>query len=538
MADAPPRPDPTTLPEAEVKPKARGLQLVWLVPLVAALIGGWLAVKSILEQGPTITIVFKSADGLEAGKTKLKYKNVEIGQVTAVTLSKDLKTVFATAELVKDFKPHLVEDTTFWVVRPRISGGNVTGLGTILSGAYIGVAAGKSTTESRAFTGLEEPPVIQVDTPGTQYTLHSGDLGSIDIGSPIFFRRLEVGQVISYQLDEDGNGVSLRLFVNAPYDKYVTENTRFWNASGVDVKLDSSGISVQTQSVVSILFGGVAFETPSESAGWSQAKDGTPFELFVDRTAAMRNPERDVLKVLLTFDESVRGLAPGAAVDFRGIAIGEVTAIKIELDQEHHKVLMPVEVNLYPDRLRQRSLGATPKKLTAEQRYRFLEGMVAKGMRAQMRTGNLLTGQLYVALDFFPRAPKASIKREGEYVELPTMAGSLEALQTSLKAIADKLERLPLDQISNDLRQTLQSANALLSRFDTQVAPEATATLVEVRKAMAAAQGMMANDAPLQQDTREAIRELARTAKAFRTLADYLERHPEALLRGKQEDDK
>ena len=538
MADAPPRPDPTTLPEAEVKPKARGLQLVWLVPLVAVLIGGWLAVKSILEQGPTITITFKTADGLEAGKTKLKYKNVEIGQVTAVTLSKDLKTVFATAELVKDFEPHLVDDTTFWVVRPRISGGNVTGLGTVLSGAYIGVAAGHSDKKSRDYTGLEEPPVIQVDTPGTQYTLRSNDLGSIDVGSPIFFRRLEVGQVISFQLDEDGSGVSLRLFINAPYDKYVTDNTRFWNASGVDVKLDSSGINVQTQSLVSILFGGVAFETPLESAGWSQAKDGTPFELFVDRTAAMRNPERDVLKVLMIFDESVRGLAPGAQVDFRGIALGEVTAVKIEIDHERHKVLIPVEVNLYPDRLRQRSMDGSQPKLTAEQRYRFLEGMVAKGLRAQMRTGNLLTGQLYIALDFFPSAPKASIKRDGEYVELPTMAGSLEALQTSLKAIADKIEKLPLDKISADLRQTLQSANAMIGRFDTQVAPEAAAALLEIRKAMGAAQGVMANDAPLQQDTREAIRELTRTAKAFRTLADYLERHPEALLRGKQEDDK
>ena len=539
MADAPPHPDPATLPEADVKPKRRGsFQLVWLVPLVAALIGGWLAVKSILEQGPTITITFKTADGLEAGKTKLRYKSVEIGQVTAVTLSKDLKQVIATAELVKDFKPHLVEDTTFWVVRPRITGSNVTGLGTVLSGAYIGVATGKSDKETHAYTGLEEPPVIQLDTPGTEYVLHNDDLGSLDVGSPIFFRRLQVGQVISYKLDEDGRGVSLRLFINAPYDKYVTENTRFWNASGIDVKLDASGITVNTQSIVSILVGGVAFETPPATADLSQAKAETVFALFGDRGQALRNPERDVLKLVMVFDGSVRGLAPGAMVDFRGIGIGEVTAIKVEIDQERHKVLMPVEVNLYPNRLRRRATGEVPPPLSGEQRKSFLDGMVAAGLRAQLRTGNLLTGQLYIALDFFPTAAKASIKWENGTAEMPTMPGSLEELQASLNRIVAKIEKMPLEQIGNDLRQTVQTANALLTRLDTQVTPELVAAVAEARKAMTAVQGMTANDAPLQQDTREAIRELGRTAKAFRTLADYLERHPEALLRGKQEESK
>jgi paraquat-inducible protein B len=281
----------------------------------------------------------------------------------------------------------------------------------------------------------------------------------------------------------------------------------------------------------------VAFETPPESVA-AQAKDGAAFELFADQVQALRNPERDVLKLMLVFDESVRGLTPGAVVDFRGIAIGEVAAVKIEIDPAGHKVLMPVEVNLYPDRLRQRSVGKIPPKLDAKQRAAFLEGMVAKGLRAQMRTGNLLTGQLYIALDFFPGAPKAAIDWKTSPPELPTTPGSLQELQASLKVIASKIDKIPFEQISTDLRQTLQSANAMITRLDTQVAPELTAAVVEARKALGSAQGMMANDAPLQQDTREAIRELARTAKAFRVLADYLDRHPEALIRGRQEDEK
>ncbi|MFD2838326.1 MlaD family protein [Azotobacter vinelandii] len=370
MAEA--RPDPSALPEAEAAPRSRWRpQLVWLVPLVAALIGGWLAVKSILDRGPVIDIVFKSAEGLEAGKTKVKYKDVDIGLVTAVSLSRDLRQVLASAELVKDFQPHLVEDTRFWLVKPRISGGSVSGLGTVLSGAYIGVDVGKSSRAQKTFAALEVPPVIQLDTPGREFVLRSADLGSLAMGSPVFFRRLQVGQVVGYQLDGNGRGVSLRLFVNAPYDRFVTDNSRFWNASGIDVKLGAGGIEVDTQSLASLLLGGVAFETPEESVALPGAAPDTPFELFADRARAMRNPERDVLKMVLLFDESLRGLETGAPVDFRGIAIGEVTAIRVELEPDSRRIVMPVEISLYPERLRLRSRDKDLPRLSGEARRRF-----------------------------------------------------------------------------------------------------------------------------------------------------------------------
>ncbi|MFB8831001.1 intermembrane transport protein PqiB [Azotobacter sp. CWF10] len=538
MPDTPPSPDLSTLPEAETAPRSRWRpQLVWLVPLVAALIGGWLAVKSILEQGPVIGIVFKNAEGLEAGKTKVKYKDVDIGLVTAVTLSKDLRQVVATAELVKDFQPHLVEDTRFWLVKPRISGGSVSGLGTVLSGSYIGVDVGKSSRAQKTFTALEVPPIVQLDTPGREFVLRSTDLGSLAMGSPVFFRRLQVGQVVGYQLDGNGRGVSLKIFVNAPYDRFVTDNTRFWNASGVDIKLSAGGIEVDTQSLASLLLGGVAFETPEESTALPAAAPDTRFELFADRTRAMRNPERDVLRMVLLFDESLRGLEVGAPVDFQGIALGEVSAIRVELEPDSQRIIMPVEVSLYPERLRLRSREKDRPRLSDEGRKRFLEQLVASGLRAQLRSGNLLTGQLYVGLDFFPRAATARIDWDSDPPELPTTVGSLGELQASLQRVAGKLEKLPLEQIGADLRQTLQTTSRLLHRLDTQVAPEVVATLGEARKAVDTAQGMMAADEPLQQDTREAIRELGRTAKSLRALADYLERHPEALLWGKKEDE-
>ncbi len=536
MADTPTLPDPSRLPEAEAIPRSRWTpQLVWLVPLVAALIGGWLAVKAILEQGPVITIVFENAEGLEAGKTKLKYKDVEIGQVTAVSLSPDLKQVQATAELVREFRPHLLEDTRFWLVKPRISGGNITGLGTVLSGAFIGVGIGQSDRPRDTFTVLDTPPVIQIDTPGREFILRSQDLGSLELGSPIFFRRLQVGQVVAYHLDQSGRGVELKVFVNAPYDRYVTENTRFWNASGMDVKLDANGIEVNSQSLVSILMGGVAFETPEGSASLPAAAADTAFELFADRSGAMRNPERDVLMLSMLFDESLRGLSPGAPVDFRGITLGEVSEVRVELHTDSNRIFMPVEVNLYPERLRNRSRKAPVPQLRGDARKHLLDDLVSKGLRAQLRTGNLLTGQLYIALDFFPGASSAQIDWNSTPPELPTTPGSLGELQASLKRIADKLEKLPIERIGADLHQTLLAANRLLGRLDAQVAPELVATLAETRQAVGTAQSMMAADKPLQQDTREAIRELGRTAKSLRVLADYLERHPEALLWGKKE---
>src|SRR5262245_32837318 len=250
-------------PESRAVPRKRTkLSLVWLIPIVAAAAGAWVAVTRILGEGPKITIVFRSAEGLEAGKTKIEYNGVQVGTVTAIRLSDDHRSVILTAQMQPRTEDFLVEDTTFWVVRPRISGATVTGLGTLVSGAYIGMEIGSSEKGQRRFEGLEVPPVVTGEVPGRFFVLKTSDLGSLDTGTPLFFRRLKVGEVASYRLDEDGRSLSVKVFVNAPYDQYVNPNTRFWHASGIDVSLSASGLSVQTQSVVSILIGGIAFETP------------------------------------------------------------------------------------------------------------------------------------------------------------------------------------------------------------------------------------------------------------------------------------
>jgi len=529
------------LPEAVAAPRSRrSLQLVWLIPLVAALIGGWLAVKAILDKGPVITIAFATAEGLETGKTKIKYKDVDMGLVTGVALAPDTSHVIVTAELVKEARRYLVEGTRFWVVRPRVSGGTVTGIGTLLSGSYVGMDIGLSKTPKEKFTGLEIPPIVNTGEPGRTFVLRSDNAGSLDVGSPLYFRRLKAGQIVSYELGKDGRGILIKVFVNAPYDKFVNDNTRFWHASGIDVTLNSSGAIIDTQSAVSILIGGLAFETPAESGDLPQSAEDAEFRLFANRGEALRNPETDVMKLAMVFDESVRGLSPGAEVDFRGVTVGTVTQIRPHVDVAGKHFTIRVKADYFPRRMRSRATG---KAMSNDQRRALLAGMIARGLRAQLRTGNLLTGQLYVALDFFPGAHKPKPKPpermdDDDLPEIPAVPSSLVQLQEALSGIATKVQKFPLEQVGADLQTTLKSATRLIEHIDNDLAPEVRTTLAEVRKAVESADQALKPNSPLSEDARSAMREVARAAAAFRMLADYLERHPEALISGKRADPK
>ena len=543
MARPPERPDAPDVPEALVTSRSRWrLQLVWLVPLIAVLIGGWLAVKAVLEKGPTITISFVTGEGLEAGKTKIKFKNVDIGVVKSVTLSRDHARVVATAELAKDASDMLADDTRFWVVRPRISGGTVSGIGTLLSGSFIGMDVGSSTKSRQDYVGLEVPPVFASGVPGREFILKGEDMGSLDIGSPIFFRRLQVGQITSYRLDDDGKGVTMHVFINAPYDKYVKDNSRFWQASGIDVSLDTTGIKVNTQSLVAILIGGLAFQTPDEPVAVQteqpEAAVRKEFPLFRDRSEAMKRHDNIVDTYVLNFTESVRGLTVGAPLDFRGIVVGEVSAIYTRFDPVKKQFTIPVEVHLYPERFTSRyKSGGGGGRITSDPRQ-LADWLVEHGLRGQLRTGNLLTGQLYVALDFFPNAQKATMDWSANPPELPTVPGGLQSLQDSISSLVAKLNKIPFEGIGNNAQKTLADADLLLKQLGTEVMPQARETLAAAQTALNSANSALQPDSSLSQNTGEAMRELARTAASFRTLAEYLERHPEALIRGKPEDKK
>jgi paraquat-inducible protein B len=541
VADTPGVPE---VPDAVAEPARRhSLPLVWLLPVIAIVVGGWLAVRAILEHGPTITITFRTAEGLEAGKTKIRFKEVEIGTVTAITLSSDRSGVVVTAEIAKSAENLIVEDTRFWVVRPRISGGGISGISTLLSGAYIGMDDGNSTAARRSFVGLEVPPILTAGLPGREYALRANDLGSITFGTPVYFRRLEVGEVIAYELDENGSGFNVRVFVHAPYDRFVRQNTRFWQASGIDVAVSASGVQVNTESLSAMLLGGIAFGTPPDAAPPQPAEAQTQFTLFDTRAAAFKREDTVEQRYLAVFRESVRGLESGAPVDFRGIVIGEVSAIEVDFSTDRKEVVMAVALRIFPGRLRRLSRDGKHTQTTEAESRAQIDRMVAAGLRAQLRTGNLITGQLYVALDFFPKASKTTVDWSKSPPELPTIAGGLQELQTTLTSIATKLDKIPYDKISGDLRQSLQSLDRMLAgvdtlvkRLDAEVTPEVKATLAEARRTITSAERTLAADSPMQQEMREALREISRAAASLRALTDLLERQPGALIRGKTEE--
>ncbi|PRH33832.1 intermembrane transport protein PqiB [Burkholderia gladioli] len=534
----PNQPNPPELPEAVVTRRSGWLpSLVWLVPLVAALIGIGLVVKSVFDRGPEITISFRSAEGLEPGKTQVKYKDVEIGTVKTIKLSKDLSHVLVDVQLKKEAEDFAVKGSRFWVVRPRVGASGVSGLNTLLSGAYIGVDAGRSPNAQTDFAGLETPPPVTGDDKGTSYVLHGDSLGSVDIGSPVYYRRVQVGQVVGFSLDKDGTGVTFNVFVNAPYDQYVGTNTRWWQASGVDLRLDSSGFKLNTQSLATVILGGLAFQSPPNQSAGGPVSNGATFRLGSDEGDAMRDPDGLPVEVVMNFNQSLRGLSVGAPVDFRGIVLGNVTNIAIDYDPKTKNFLMPVTMNIYPERLGKRFRDLVEKKGEPAQRD-ILTRLVEHGLRGQLRTGNLLTSQLYVALDFFPKAQKVQIDLTRKPVELPTVPNTLDELQLQVADIAKKLDKVPFDQIGNNLNDALKHADQLFQQLDTQVAPQARDTLSAAKQTFTTAEATLQQDSPLQADVRGALKELTRTLQSLNNLADYMERHPESLLRGKPGDQK
>jgi paraquat-inducible protein B len=545
-------PDTTPGIDAEIpraaarKPGLRWLQPVWIIPILAALIGAWLAFQHYIDRGPTIEIRFRTAEGLEAGKTRIKYKDVDIGIVRHITLGEDRKGVIVTAEMVKQAaRGLLVEDSRFWVVRPRISGGRVSGLGTLLAGAFIGLDPGKSSVERREFEGLETPPVVTEGLPGRAFRLTADDVGSLDLGSPVYFRGVSAGQVVSTEVSKDGSQVIVGVFVDAPFDQFVTPSSRFWNASGVDLSLDATGLKVNTESMISVLVGGIAFDNPTDVQG-PRANANDLFVLWNDRATAMKPRDRVLEDYAMYFDRSVRGLSVGAPVDFRGITIGEVSQIDLEYLPDKVNFRTRVDIHFFPERLKPHARDGTVKpggpEMAPEERMRKF---VANGFRAQLRDSNLLTGSLYVAFDFFPDAPAAAIDFRQSPPLLPTTpGGGLSDLQQSIGHILTRLEKVPFDTIGEDLRKsleqlraTLRSADSLAQHLDKDVAPELKKTLEQARRTLEEAQKAVSDDSPVQTDLRDTLDEVTRASRSLRALVDFLERHPDALIRGRHQEE-
>lgn len=552
----------STAPQALVQ-KTKGISLIWVVPLVAILIGAGLVYKAVTEKGPVITITFKTAEGLEAGKTKIKYKDVDVGKVETIKLSDDLGQVIVTANLGKGTKPYLNEKTRFYVVKARFSGGVATGLGTLLSGSYIAIDPGKGDSHKTHFTGLEIPPIITSDQPGKHFRLKANQLGSLQYGSPIYFKGIKVGQVAGYEFSGQTKDLSIKVFIEAPYDKAVNENTRFWFASGLDMELDANGIRIDTQSFISLMIGGIAFANPDYESAGALADEGHVFPLYESSADALAKHFTIKEYYLLKFDHSVRGLSIGAPVEFRGFPVGEVVDISLEHDYEKNLMKIPVRIEVEPEIIQQLTNNKENPKDS-------LEKMVNQGLRAQLKTGNLISGSKFVAVDFYKSADPASLIFHNDIIEIPTIPAPLDEMADNLTVLLDKIAQIPYDEIGtatldmvkgldetsksfrkagdgiNDIVQSESVKNAVIalnqslnqiqsltrqleekipSALDT-VSGETIETLDEIKK-------LTASDSVLIFELKQTLKEFSKTAQSIRRLADHLERHPESILQGK-----
>lgn len=529
------------LPRPVVKRRRFNASLIWLIPALAALVGIGLVVTNWLAAGPNITISFQSGEGLDAGKTTVKYKNVVIGRVNKIRLSHDRSHVLVNVALEKSAESFASKDTRFWVVRPRIGLGGVSGVDTLLSGAFIGADVGDSKESEDEFKGLEIPPAVNHGAPGRSFILNTNDLGSLDIGSPIYFRRIQVGRVVSYKLDRDGKGVSLQIFIDGPNDKFVTKASRFWNASGVDLSLGANGLKLNTQSISSVLAGGIAFQDPKGPHDAAPAPEDQAYSLFDDQATAMAPPDGDPRYIRMRFDQSVRGLTVDAPVEFLGINIGNVVSVRLDYDEKQQRFPMQVGAVIYPQRL-----GTAYSKLEAMARANgenpdlsdLMGHLVDHGLRAQARSGNLLTGQLYIALDFVPKTPKVAFDANSKPLTIPTVPGSFDKLQEQLSDIVDKLDRVPFDSIGKHLDQTLAGLNTTLKQVNGETLPAFKDTLQGVQKTMGSANDVLSSDSPLQQNMGATLDQVRRMVRSLRVLSDYLSGHPESLIRGRHTDPK
>ncbi len=537
--------------------RGRGPSVVWLIPALTLIIGGWLVVHTLLNQGPDVTISFRAAAGVEAGRTRIKYKSVDVGVVERVQLSEDFDRVVVQARLDPGMEHLLRRNTRFWVVRPQLGLRGATGLETLISGAYIQIDPGGGSPQ-RHFEGLDQPPLVTADEPGRTVTLVSDHLGGVDTGSPIYYRGILAGEVLGHELATDRRKVHISAFVRDPFDQLLRANTRFWNVSGMDASLGADGPEVRLESVQSLIFGGVAFDTPDTPEPASADVQDLLFTLHDSRRDIEERTYVRKLNYVLYFDSSVRGLSAGAPVEFRGIRVGSVGDIRLELDPEDATYRIPVEIEIEPERMLD---AATIAEFPPEE---IISRLVERGLRARLQTGSLLTGQLFVELNMHPDTEKV-LRGEGtaSYTELPTIPGAVETITRTMENLVAQLDEVELDAIAANLLGTLEGTNALAN------APELEAMLANLQHSTAALQTVLeqvgaadmevtlghargvldeleqtlkttnealAPHAPLRYQAGTMLEELEAAARAIRQLVETLERKPQAIIFGRDED--
>lgn len=546
-------------PPSAIVSKAR-FSIIWVIPILSVLIAVFLLWRSLYDRGPEILITFDTADGLTSGQTQVKNKAVTLGTVDSITLSKDMHHVDVRVQMNASASGLLTDKSRFWVVRPRINGASVTGLETLLSGAYIAFDPGPPDGEKATqFRGLESPPGIQSDQPGRTYTLVAPAVGSVGPGAPVFFRDVDVGEVLGYTLPPGGVGpVLIQFFVREPYDHYLRTDTRFWNVSGVKVGFGAGGLKVQMQSIQALFSGGVAFSLNRSVPGQNvtEAPANAIFQLYDDKESADNAGYNERLPVVTYLSSSVTGLAVGSSVTLFGIQVGSVTDVRLALDQKTGHARVRVAMDIQPERV------LPADQIHHDEMVPTMQALTANGLRASTNSVSMLTGETNIALDFVKNAPPVETYMEGEALVIPGQAGGMSGMMQSLSTVSDKLAAMPFEQIG-------KNANNLLAHADQRVdSPEVKEALVQLRDSLRSLHRLADNanegmkplmkrlpemsrhldqvlsnankllasyggDTDFHRSLQSMVVQLGDTARSLRFLTEFLSNHPSALVTGR-----
>jgi len=548
-------------PHALLRPRS-WFSWVWIVPAVAAAIVIGLAVRALVDRGPLITISFTDAEGLQAGETKIRHKDVDLGTVESVFLTHDMSHVVVQARMLRAASPHLTAATRFWIVRPRLGFGGVSGLSTLVSGDYIEMYPGEGQPE-RSFVGLDEPPAIIPDTPGRSFTLHASDLGSLVSGSEIAYRGLPVGEVEGYALDRQHHQIEIYAFIRSPYENLVHPETRFWNSGGVDVSVGVTGLRFRASSWQQLVSGGISFDTPDVALARPPSDAGAVFRLYDNADDAQQDPRGPTLVYRIDFTGAAAGgVGPGTSVQMLGATVGQVTEAHLQYDDQAERMLTSVTLQIDPSRIEivhpraggggggasSRGGGSEDHGAGGDVVSGFrarLATLVAHGLRAHVTTANFLTGIKVIALDLVPDAPPAHIEQVDGYAQLPG-GGSTDIadILASVKSVLHHVDALTtgpaLSHAIGELDRTLSNIDRITTDVQPQIKPlidSLRATSDAAQQTLQEAQHMLGSGAAGISDLPQLIRQLTEAARSIRDLTDYLDQHPEALIRGRRSND-
>ena len=557
-----------TSPEDARGPQAairqRRFSWVWLIPIGSFVIGLWLLWTTLSRRGPLIDVTFDSAEGLQAGQSQVKYRDMPMGSVESFDLTPDRTKVIMHVRMISKAEPLLTEGAQFWVVKPGLFAGEVTGLSTVLSGSYMSMVPGSPGGRTRSFfSGMEHPPMLEPGHSGHHFQLNAPRLGALSIGSPVFFRDVDVGKVIDWRLARDAGDVTLNIFVASPYDQWVHDDSRFWNTSGITVKLAPEGIKLQVDSVKAALLGGVTFDTPNPAEQSLASVDGHRFRLYPDADLAESGtaPRRASLATYMT--GSVGGLAAGAPVMLMGLRIGDVTAVEPQFDNDTNQPRVRVAFTVQLGIVKPAGLKSPPH---------FPEGwrvLVKDGLRTHLEGGNLITGQKMLSLEIDADAAPAELGKEEDTLIVPSSensGGGLDEVATSANQLLKKIDRMPFEQIGANLNDTLKGANDVvngrqlkqalthlngalvsaqqlvrhadagatpaLKRLPT-ISAELQDALTQVKTLAGSVSAGSAADSKFARDLDQVLVQVSDTAESVRMVANLLSRHPEALIRGR-----